>query len=53
MVIDLKNISGLPLQLKETTCDGQKVWKLMSDIVPKPGKRTLDDIRPMLLGELV
>ena len=49
MVIDLEKISGLPIQLKDTICDGQKVWKLTSDIVPKPGKRTLDDIRPMLL----
>ena len=53
MVIDLKNVSGLPIQLQEATCGGQKVWKLMGDIVPEPGERTLDDIRPMLLDDRI
>jgi hypothetical protein len=53
VVIDLSDISGLPIQLQETTCDGQKVWKLTGDIVPKPGKCTLDDIRPMLLDDSI
>jgi glucose-6-phosphate isomerase len=53
MVIDLSDISGLPIQLQETTCDGQKVWKLTGDIVPKPGKRILDEIRPVLLDKSI